>query len=124
MDGHMRAWIALAAALVCGGWTSSGNIEGIGGTFTANGTLGTVPADAMLVGCRFKETANHTVLVSLGTGAGGAQVLAAVSVGALLEVPINGPSMLLQAWTADQSIFVASAAWNSASINATCWYVR
>lgn len=95
----------------------------LSGVFTANGTLGIIPADAMILAAMFRETAGHTVSVSLGSTVGGAEVLAATSVTANGIKPINGSVFSLQSWTADQDIFVASAAWNGASITASVWYL-
>ncbi len=104
--------------------TGGGGLSTLTAVFTANGTLGTIPAGAMILGGTFLETAGHTVSVSLGTGAGGAQVLSAVSVTASAIVPLNGPNFLLQSWVSDQAIFVASASWNSASVTVKVWYLQ
>lgn len=96
----------------------------ITGVFTANGTLGTIPANAQIIAAQLKETAGHAVSVSLGTTAGGSDVLPAFTVGANAIVPVPDSSLLLQAWIANQSIFVASTAWGLASITATIWYLQ
>jgi hypothetical protein len=93
------------------------------GVFTANGTLGILPAHAMLIGATLLETAGHAVSVSLGTAAGGAQVLAATPVAASGIAAAPASAMLILAWVATQTLFVASAAWGGASVTATVWYV-
>jgi hypothetical protein len=104
------------------GPAGSGAIK-LTGVFTANGTLGTIPANAQILAAQFIETAGHAVSVSLGTTSGGAQILSAFTVGANAIVPIPDSSLLLQAWIANQSIFVASGAWGLASITASVWYL-
>lgn len=100
------------------------NVAKMTGAFTANGQLGTVPANAMLLGATLRETAGHSVNVSLGTASGGAQILAATTVGASAIVPVPAISMLLQAWTAAQNVFVASTAWGSANVTVNLWYLQ
>jgi hypothetical protein len=102
---------------------ASTGLSRISGIFTANGTLGTIPADAMIIAVTLEETAGHAVSISLGTASGGAQVLTAAPVGANGIVPVPAESLLLQAFTASQSIFVASGSWGSASVTVTLWYV-
>lgn len=119
LNSIANSLVSIAASII-----SASAVVKISGTFTANGTLGTLPAGAMIIQATLQEIAGHSVNVSLGTSSGGAQILPAVTVGASSIVPVPAISMLLQAWTAPQSIFVASGAWGSASITATLWYTK
>lgn len=95
----------------------------LSGVFTANGTLGTLPADALLLGVTLIETAGHAVDISLGTSSGGDEVMDATTVGASGILPVPASALSLLAFVANQSIFIASASWNGASITANAWYV-
>jgi hypothetical protein len=97
-------------------------IDKASGAFGANGALDTIPANAIIIAVTLRETAGHNVSVSLGTSPGGAQILGATAVAANSIVPVS--AFLLQAWTAPQTVYVASAAWGSASVVATIWYLK
>lgn len=112
-----------AGATGATGPTGPSGASKLTGTFTANGTLGTVPAGSIIIAATLQETAGHAVNVSLGTASGGAQVLAASAVPGSDILPIPQSNLLLMAWTSNQSIFVASASWGSASVTATVWYM-
>lgn len=95
----------------------------ITGTFTADGSFSTqIPAGSQIVAVQFLETAGFTVSVSLGTASGGAQILAAVSVTANDILPVPDSNLLLLTWKTAQTVFIHSASWGGASINATIWY--
>ncbi len=91
---------------------------------TADAQIGTIPANAMIVAVLLHETAGHAVTVTLGTTSGGSDILGATAVGSSGIVPVNGPNLLLQAWTASQGIFIHSASWNSANVTVSVWYVQ
>jgi hypothetical protein len=78
----------------------------------------------MIIAVALQEMAGHNVTVSLGTTPTGADVLGATVVAASTIVPVNGPTLLLQAWVADQIVYVHSAAWGSAKLMATLWYLK
>lgn len=114
-------------------WTSAtagfgGGTQAVGSVSisaaTANGSSLTVPANAVIIMALLTETAGHAVAASLGTTTGGADILAAVQVGASSLVPLPALSLLQAAFNTNQAIFVSSSAWNSASLNLKVWYVE
>jgi hypothetical protein len=91
---------------------------------TANGALGTLPANAFPLYAFLRETAGIGVNVGIGSTSGGADVVAATAVPAsgTLTIPITS---FLKDWfsaTAAQGLFLSSASWGGASINATLVY--
>jgi hypothetical protein len=114
-----QAQQTLATALGNGVETIS--ISGV----SANATLGVLPANAVIQWVMLRETAGHTVSVSLGTAAAGAQILAATSITASTLVS-EQQAGLAEYWfsaTAAQTVYIASASWGSGVINATVAYV-
>ena len=103
--------------------TSTQTTTKISASFTADGQIGTIPASAMIVALTLQETAGHSVSVTLGTSSGGSQILTATTVGSSAIVPVPAASLLLQAWTANQNIFIHSAAWGSANVTVNVWYL-
>lgn len=93
-------------------------------TLTANGSVGTLPANGQVLFAVFRETAGHAVNVSLGTTSGGSDVMPAVS------VPASGTvtaivGTIIQNWfsaSSTQAIFANSASWGSASVNVELLY--
>jgi len=90
----------------------------------ATGLLETIPPNAFLLRLLLRETAGHSVVVTLGTTSGGSNV--APAAGITLTVPANGTLTVdltgfLINWfsaTAAQALFLASASWGGASVNA------
>lgn len=103
---------------------SNGAAVKISGSFSADGTLGSVPAGALIIGAVFEETAGHAVTVSLGTSSGGTQILGGTAVGASGIVPVNGSGMLLQVFAGSQPVFVHSPSWGGANLSISLWYVQ
>jgi hypothetical protein len=102
-------------------------IAGAGGiklthTFTANGSIGTVPAGALILGVTLKNNTANSVDITLGTTAGASDVMRSLTVGTNAFVVVPQGALILPAFAAAQAIFVNSSAWNSASIGATLWY--
>lgn len=118
-------WMGTAhAQIVITGGGKSGSAT-IRGTFTSNGSIAAaLPANTVLGPCLFHETAGNPVSVSLGTAAGGTQIMAATPIPASSNVVVNGPSLALQSWTSQQTVFVASPSWGTpaASVSVTCTY--
>ncbi len=102
--------------------SSSGTLGRLTAVITANATMGTVPARAIISAITLEETAGHMVSISIGTTSGGSDIMGATSVSANALIPIPSIVLLLMAWKADQPIFINSASWSSASITATLWY--
>ena len=96
----------------------------IAATLSADGEVGVIPANAMIIGVTLLEVNGHSVNVSLGQTSGASDVLQTVTVGASGLVPVPSSSLLLQAWTATQGIFIHSASWGSAAVKVTVWYVQ
>lgn len=103
--------------------SSSNPVTKVQTTFTADGQIATIPASAMIIAMTLQETAGHNVTVTLGTTSGGSQLLGSTVVNASSILPIPAAALLLQAWVANQNIFIHSAAWSSAQIIATVWYL-
>lgn len=101
----------------------SGTINKLNGTFTSNGTLGTVIAGGLIIGASLQETAGHNVAVELGITTTGAEIFPATTVTASSILPLTAANLLLQAWTANQPVYISSGSWGSASITANLWYV-
>jgi hypothetical protein len=93
-------------------------------TLSADGQVGSIPANAMITGVTLLEVNGHSVTVSLGQTSGASDVLGATAVGANGIVPVPASSLLLQAWASAQAIFVHSASWGSAAVTVTVWYVQ
>lgn len=92
---------------------------------TANGQLGTLPANGFLGPMLLlRETAGHAVSVSIGTTLGGSDVLTAQPVppSGTFTVAIGAFSKGWFSATATQALYLTSASWGGASINATLYY--
>lgn len=97
-------------------------------TSNATGGLGSLPANRYLLRLLARETAGHSVVVTLGTTSGGSDVAPSDSL--TLTVPASGTltvdlSGFLKNWfsaTAAQALFLASASWGGASVNAQLDY--
>jgi len=94
------------------------------GTFSANGSITTqLPALANIVAASFVNTTTIAVVVGMGTTSGATDIMDATTIAASDITPIPASSLLKLAWSANQTIFVDSASWGGASVNATVWYV-
>ena len=120
-DSFLTTTQAIANLAAGGGGALPGGK--IHATLSADGSVGSIPAKAMITGVTLLEVNGHSVTVSLGQTAGAADVLGATSVGASGIVPVPASSLSLQAWTASQTIFVHSASWGSAAVTVSIWYV-
>ena len=106
-----------------GGGGGGATINKISAVFTSNGSFATqIPAGAIITNALLTETAGHNVSVSLGTSSGGAHIFGATQVNASDDLPIPASALRLLAWTAAQTVYVASASWGGASVTATIWY--
>ena len=93
----------------------------------SNGQLDTnsLPANAVILMALFRETAGHAVSVSLGSSLGASDVTTAQPVPASGTLMIQ-PGAFLKDWfsaSSTQAIYVTSASWGSASINASLVYM-
>lgn len=95
----------------------------------ATGALGSLPPGAYILRLLMRETAGHSVNVTVGTTSGASDVAPTIAAGTL-TVPANGTLLVdvgsfLKSWfssTATQAIWLASASWGSASVNAQLDY--
>ena len=104
---------------------AAGGLLKISGTFSANGTIGIVPAAGAILMISLQETTGNNVDCSLGTSSGGAELLAATTIvgsAAPLLIPLFSLSAPYS-WVANQSIFIASASWGLSSVIARIWVV-
>ena len=109
------------------GATGSGGFSQITATgLTSNAQLGAtpLPANAFVQGGFLRETAGHNVTISLGSTLGASDVLANVTVTASLGLAIPSASFAATWFSvaSTQAIYVTSASWGSASINASLQY--
>lgn len=95
----------------------------INATLSADGAVGSIPANAMITGITLLEVNGQAVTVSLGQTNGASDVLSGTAVGAHGIVPVPASSLSLQAWAAPQTIFVHSASWGGAAVTVSIWYV-
>lgn len=101
--------------------TGSGAIK-LTGTFTANGKIGTLPAGAMITGVTLKNTTGTSVNITLGTTAGGSDLMRSLAVPGNTLEPVPQGAIITQAFAANQDIFIASASWGGASIGVVLWF--
>jgi len=93
-------------------------------TSNATGALGTLPANAFPLYALLRETAGHGVTLGIGTSSGASDVATGLVVPAsgTLTVPITSFILAWFSATATQALFLSSASWGGASINATLVY--
>ncbi|MBX3008605.1 MAG: LamG domain-containing protein [Melioribacteraceae bacterium] len=95
------------------------NYKDIKTAITGNTTLtNVIPKEYRIRGILVNNTTANAVTISIGTSSGGTQVVNAKACGAGLTF-INDAEILAKIFslTADQTLFVHSANWNSSSIN-------
>lgn len=104
--------------------SGGGGAAKLTGTFTANGSIVTqLPAQANIVAASFTNTTTIAVVVGMGTTSGAVDIMDATTIAASDVTPIPSSALLKLAWIANQTIFVDSASWGGASVNATVWYL-
>jgi hypothetical protein len=119
--GPTSAQTTASAIAALSGTAQSIKLSGI----TANTQLGSLPASAGILSLFLRETAGVTVSISLGTTLGASDILPPQVVIANSALVINTSDILLKAWFsagAAQAIYVTSASWGGASINAVLNY--
>jgi hypothetical protein len=87
-------------------------------TLTANGTV-QIPANHYIRGIYMLESAGAAVTggIRIGTSNGGTQVVTAQAVGANAQLRVADASVSLNAWTANQTLFIQTVtSWNGASV--------
>lgn len=97
----------------------------ITGTFSADGSISVqLPAGAVLVGGKIVPANSNGATVSLGSSSGASDVLAAIAIPGTPDAgqPIQGLNFLKSIFASNQTIFVHSASWGSASVTVTLWY--
>lgn len=109
-------------------WQSSQSspvsLSGTGIAFNQQLSNSSLPANGSLLRLLLRETAGHAVSVSLGTTIGGSDILSAgfVPASGTLTVDITAFSAGWFSSTLAQQIFITSASWGSASVNAQLDY--
>jgi len=93
---------------------------------TSNGQLGTLPADGVIAFLVLRETAGHAASVGVGSSSGATDVLPPQQVAAsgAVMIPISAFSAAWFSVSSAQVLYLTSAAWGSASINASLFYVN
>jgi hypothetical protein len=90
---------------------------------TANGVLGTLPANAFILFAMIRETAGKAVSIGIGTRSGWSDVFSfqAVAANSGLMVPIGTFSA---GWFGPaQPLFISSPGWGGASVNVSLVYL-
>lgn len=100
------------------GATTSAAVSGVG----ANTAIATLPASNTILSITLSETTGNAVTVFLGTTAGAQDLVGPFPVPAGDIVTISPLAMTRSAWKAPQAIFVSSAGWGAARLNAKVWY--
>ena len=93
-------------------------VSGVG----ANTAIATLPASNAILSITLSETTGNAVTVFLGTTAGAQDLVGPFLVPAGDIVTISPLAMTRSAWKAPQAIFVSSAGWGAARLNAKVWY--
>lgn len=105
-----------------GGGTGTTNLSTLAATSNSQISAGTLPANSFLLRLLLHETAGHAVNISLGTTSGASDVLAAQSLSANGTLIIDIAGFDIRWFSGSQAIFITSASWGSASVNAQLDY--
>ena len=99
----------------------SGNLQSIG--LVANGLVGTLPANSMLLWALFHNTGSVSVNIEIGTSSADNSILHSTAVASDTTVAIPVNLFLVNGFSTATAIWVSSASWTSgAVINATLGY--
>ena len=94
---------------------------------TSNNQIGSspLPANAVILYAVFRETAGHSIDVSLGSTNGGSDVMSALAIppNGTLTVGVSGLTNNWFSLTEAQDVYIASASWTGASVNVLLIYI-
>ena len=88
----------------------------------ANQLLATIPANAVIITLSLQERAGHAVTISMGTTAGATDVMPGVALLANQLLVVTQLSFTTLAFVNLQTLYINSAAWGGAQVNAKVWY--